>query len=170
MTMAPARTELDVVRRAVEAVVDPELPVLTLAQLGVIRDVRLAGTADGHVVVEITPTYSGCPAMEVIAGDVADAVRATGHEVEVSLVLAPAWTTDWISDEGRKVLQDNGIAPPSPVRGPVLVELGQRPPRPACPLCGATDVEELSRFASTACQSLWRCRSCREPFNQVKPL
>lgn len=170
MTAAPPQAGFDVVRRAVEAVVDPELPVLTLAQLGVIRDVRPAGPGDERVVVEITPTYSGCPAMEVIAGDIADAVRATGHEVEVRLVLAPAWTTDWISDEGRKVLQDNGIAPPSRVRGVVEVELGRRPPTPACPVCGATDVEELSRFASTACQSLWRCRSCREPFNQVKPL
>jgi ring-1,2-phenylacetyl-CoA epoxidase subunit PaaD len=166
-------TALAAVRRAVEAVPDPELPVLTLGQLGVIRDVRHESAADGsaRVVVDITPTYSGCPAMEVIARDVSDVVRGTGHDVEVRLVLAPAWSTDWISAEGRKALQKNGIAPPARrAGGPVSLDVGIRRAGPACPQCGATEVEELARFGSTACKALWRCLSCREPFDYVKPL
>ena len=131
------------------------------------------------VVVEVTPTYSGCPAMEVIARDIEQAVLAAGRSVDVRLVRSPPWTTDWISSEGRKALQEAGIAPPGPTRGPVAVELLTRPggggaatpePRPACPHCGAEDVEELSRFGSTACKSLWRCLACGEPFDHVKPL
>lgn len=165
-------TDLAELRAVVEAVVDPELPVLTLGQLGVIRDVSIGPASGGAptAVVEVTPTYSGCPAMEVIVSDVAEAVRARGWRPDVRLVLAPAWTTDWISDEGRKVLQDNGIAPPAhQVNGPVPVRIGARP-TPACPQCGAADVEELARFGSTACKALWRCRACREPFDYVKPL
>lgn len=164
---------LDDVRRVVEAVPDPELPVLTLGQLGVIRAVRAESRPGGStcIVVDITPTYSGCPAMEVIAGDVADAVRGLGHAVDVRIVLSPAWTTDWISAEGRKALQANGIAPPGrPAGGPVRLDLGLRRTGPSCPQCGATDVEELARFGSTACKALWRCLSCREPFDYVKPL
>jgi ring-1,2-phenylacetyl-CoA epoxidase subunit PaaD len=166
--------ELDVVRRMVEAVPDPELPVLTLGQLGVIRDVRLQPATDAtesRVVVNITPTYSGCPAMEVIERDVAETVRRAGHDVEVRLVLAPAWTTDWITEAGRKALQDNGIAPPTAREGTtVRLDLGIRRVGPACPQCGATEVEELARFGSTACKALWRCLSCCEPFDYVKPL
>jgi ring-1,2-phenylacetyl-CoA epoxidase subunit PaaD len=164
---------LDAVRRRVEAVPDPELPVVTLGQLGVIRDVRREPAPDGsaRIVVDITPTYSGCPAMEVIARDVAETVQSTGHDVEVRLVLSPAWTTDWITNEGRKALQENGIAPPARRQdGPVLIELGTRRVGPTCPQCGAIDVEELARFGSTACKALWRCLSCREPFDYVKPL
>jgi ring-1,2-phenylacetyl-CoA epoxidase subunit PaaD len=166
-------TALGNVRRVVDAVPDPELPVLTLGQLGVIRNVRPESALDGsnRIVVEITPTYSGCPAMEVIARDVAEAVTSSGHDVEVRLVLAPAWTTDWISAEGRKALQENGIAPPALRHdGPVRVDLGIRRVGPSCPQCGASDVEELARFGSTACKALWRCLSCREPFDYVKPL
>ena len=172
-TAPTAPTGLDAVRRVVEAVPDPELPVLSLGQLGVIRDVRTEPAPDGsaRIVVDITPTYSGCPAMEVMAGDIADAVRATGHDVEVRLVLSPAWTTDWISAEGRKALLENGIAPPEPRHGGAVgLELGIRRVGPTCPQCGAPDVEELARFGSTACKSLWRCLSCREPFDYVKPL
>jgi ring-1,2-phenylacetyl-CoA epoxidase subunit PaaD len=164
---------LDDVRRVVEAVPDPELPVLTLGQLGVIRAVREEPVPGGstHIVVDITPTYSGCPAMEVIAADVADAVRSMGLAVDVRLVLSPAWTTDWITVEGRKALQANGIAPPArPAGGPVRLDLGLHRAGPTCPQCGATDVEELARFGSTACKALWRCLSCREPFDYVKPL
>jgi ring-1,2-phenylacetyl-CoA epoxidase subunit PaaD len=173
-TPAPMLT-LDAVRRRVEAVLDPELPVLTLGQLGVIRGVR-PGAGEGDVVVEITPTYSGCPAVEAMSHDVADAVRASGYRPHVTVVLSPPWSTDWISAEGRKALSDNGIAPPGRVSGrPVPVEIGS--PRmaraggdPVCPLCGAAEVEELARFGSTACKALWRCRACREPFDYVKPL
>lgn len=172
-TLAGADIDLDEVRRRVDAVPDPELPVLTLGQLGVIRRVDLAVDDDGaaRVVVAITPTYSGCPAMEVIAADVAEAVRSCGFAPDVRMVLSPAWTTDWITDEGRAALLEAGIAPPTHrLDAPVPVQIGVRPPTPDCPQCGAGDVEELARFGSTACKALWRCRACGEPFDYVKPL
>jgi ring-1,2-phenylacetyl-CoA epoxidase subunit PaaD len=168
--------DLEAVRRRVEAVPDPELPVISLGQLGVIRDVRVAEGEAGSVIVAITPTYSGCPAMEVISRDVADAVRAAGYRPDVRLVLSPPWSTDWISAEGRTALSAAGIAPPHRVSGgPVAVRIGRaqptpaEPATPACPLCGSAAVEELAHFGSTACKALWRCLSCREPFDYVKP-
>lgn len=160
-------------REVAGAVVDPELPVLTLADLGVLRDVRTE--RNGTVVVEVTPTYTGCPAMGTIRADVLAALHAAGHEqVEVRTVLAPAWTTDWISAEGRRKLAGAGIAPPgtAPVRaaGPVPLELGPRRRTAACPLCGGEDTEELSEFGATACTALRRCRRCREPFEHVKEI
>ena len=162
--------DLEEVRRRVLAVPDPELPVLTLGQLGVVRDVR-RDVDGGGVTVDITPTYSGCPAMEVIARDVEEAVRACGHVAVVRIVLSPPWTTDWISDQGRKALQKAGIAPPALRRdGPVPVTIGSGRAGPVCPQCGAGHVEELARFGSTACKALWRCLACGEPFDYVKPL
>lgn len=150
-------------RAVVAAVPDPELPVVTIEDLGVLRDVRVED--DGHVVVEITPTYSGCPAMDAIRADVLGRLRAQGHDdVEVRLVLSPAWTTDWITDTGRTALREFGIAPPHPA-GPVALTLSVR-----CPRCGSPDTREISRFGSTACKSLWTCRSCLEPFDHVKAL
>jgi ring-1,2-phenylacetyl-CoA epoxidase subunit PaaD len=129
----------------------------------VLRDVRIG--PDGRVVVEITPTYSGCPAMDAIRADVLARLAECGYEdAEVRLVLAPAWTTDWISDAGRAALGEHGIAPPHPA-GPVSLKLSVR-----CPLCGSPDTREVSRFGSTACKSLWTCRSCLEPFDHVKAL
>lgn len=160
-------------RTVAEQVTDPELPTLTLADLGVLRDVRTEG--DGAVVVEITPTYSGCPAMGVMRADLLRALHEAGFaDVDVRTVLSPAWTSDWISVEGRRKLAAAGIAPPgdAPVRpdGPVPLQLG--PPRRTadCPLCGSADTEELSEFGSTACKALRRCRSCREPFEHVKEI
>jgi ring-1,2-phenylacetyl-CoA epoxidase subunit PaaD len=160
-------------RRVAESVVDPELPLLTLADLGVLRDVRTEG--DGTVVVEITPTYSGCPAMGVMRADLVHALHRAGYpRVDVRTVLAPAWSTDWITAEGRRKLTEAGIAPPAeaPPRpdGPVPLDLG--PPRRAasCPLCGSPDTEELSEFGATACTALRRCRRCREPFEHVKEI
>jgi ring-1,2-phenylacetyl-CoA epoxidase subunit PaaD len=165
---AASRTAVDALRRRLEAVPDPELPVLTLGQLGVVRAVRVDGDT---AVVEVTPTYSGCPAMAVITEDLAAEARAAGYRADVRTVLSPPWTTDWISPEGRKALSDNGIAPPGPVAGgPVAVTIGRGPGRPRCPLCGSGDVEELARFGSTACKALWRCLDCREPFDYLKPL
>ncbi|WP_460459120.1 1,2-phenylacetyl-CoA epoxidase subunit PaaD [Angustibacter peucedani] len=166
---------LDAARAAAAAVPDPEVPVLTVADLGVLRSVDLAD--DGAVDVVITPTYSGCPAMGTIEDDVRQAVRSAGFaEVRVRTVLTPAWTTDWMSDGGRRKLAEYGIAPPGRrSAGPVPLTLG-RPSadaaahRPACPQCGSTDVSELSRFGSTACKSLWRCESCREPFDHFKAI
>jgi ring-1,2-phenylacetyl-CoA epoxidase subunit PaaD len=152
-------------------VVDPELPVLTLADLGVLRDVRTED--DGTVVVEITPTYSGCPAMGVMRADLVHTLHDAGFAlVDVRTVLAPAWTTDWISAEGRRKLAEAGIAPPGAAAarspGPVPLDLAQ-PPRPvACPLCGSADTEEVSEFGATACTALRRCRECQEPFEHVK--
>jgi ring-1,2-phenylacetyl-CoA epoxidase subunit PaaD len=174
-TLSPAIALADL-RRVVEAVNDPELPVLTLGQLGVIRAVAPGAVtpAGPTALVDVTPTYSGCPAMEVIVADIAEVVRAAGWQAEVRVVLAPPWTTDWISDEGRTVLRDNGIAPPARrVDGPVPVRIGARPGpdgSPTCPQCESVDVEELARFGSTACKALWRCLRCREPFDYLKPL
>jgi ring-1,2-phenylacetyl-CoA epoxidase subunit PaaD len=168
-------TALEAAWHAAAQVPDPEVPVLTVADLGVLRDVRLLD--DGAVEVVITPTYSGCPAMHTIAADVRAAVQGVGFDdVRVRTVLSPAWTTDWMSDDGRRKLAEYGIAPPSPRRdGPVPLALGGRATggaasRPACPQCGSTDVRELSRFGSTACKSLWRCESCREPFDHFKAI
>jgi ring-1,2-phenylacetyl-CoA epoxidase subunit PaaD len=160
-------------RAVAETVTDPELPTLTLADLGVLRDVRTQ--SDGTVVVEITPTYSGCPAMGVMRADLLHALHEAGFpDVDVRTVLSPAWSTDWISEDGRRKLAAGGIAPPgkAPVRttGPVPLQLGPSRRAAACPLCGSPDTEELSEFSSTACKALRRCRSCREPFEHVKEI
>lgn len=150
---------------AVGEVADPEVPVLTIADLGVLRGVRHEGD---EVVVTITPTYSGCPAMDLIKHEVEltlDSLRLNGR---VETVLSPAWTTDWMSDEGKAKLTEYGIAPPTghrAVGGPVSLSLTIR-----CPLCGSPDTTELSRFGSTSCKSLWRCNSCREPFDHFKAI
>ncbi|MCU1693432.1 MAG: phenylacetate-CoA oxygenase subunit PaaJ [Frankiales bacterium] len=155
-------TALDEVRAAVARVTDPEIPVLTLEDLGVLRDVQVEGR---HVVVTLTPTYSGCPALQEIEQDVRAALA--GYDVEVRTVLSPAWTTDWMTDAGRARLEAYGIAPPQPrPAGPVALVLS--PPRLRCPQCGSSDTEELSRFGPTSCQAMWRCRSCREPFGHFR--
>ncbi len=159
-------THTSVVWAAAAGVLDPEVPVLTIADLGVLREAEVLD--DGTAVVTVTPTYSGCPAMDVIRRDVDQAVRAAGFaRVEVRTVLSPAWTTDWMTDEGRRALAEYGVAPPSPVRGdgPVAVALSVR-----CPQCGSPRTRETSRFGSTACKSLWVCEDCREPFDHFKAL
>lgn len=144
------------------AVADPEIPVLTLADLGVLRRVDVAD--DGAVRVEITPTYSGCPAMDVIAQDIRAALADAGFtRVEVATVLAPAWTTDWMSDAGREKLRAYGIAPPA---GGACGAGADAPP--ACPRCASPRTERISQFGATACQALWRCLDCREPFDHFK--
>lgn len=153
-------------RDAVSAVVDPEIRVVTIDELGILRSVDTA--PDGHVTVTITPTYSGCPAMDVIRADIRTALAAAGHgDAEVVTVLRPAWSTDLISAAGREKLAEAGIAPPSPAHRPGVVPLTLAV---RCPQCGSPDTEELSRFGSTACKSLWRCRACAEPFDRIKPL
>ncbi len=149
------------------AVTDPELPVLTLADLGVLRSVTT--TATGAVVVTLRPTYSGCPAVQAMRDDVRDALlRGGATEVDVRMVLAPAWTSDDITAEGRAKLAAAGIAPPTggPRTGPIDLRLTRT--APPCPLCGSADTELLSAFGSTACRSLHRCLSCREPFEGIK--
>jgi ring-1,2-phenylacetyl-CoA epoxidase subunit PaaD len=149
------------VRTAVAAVVDPEIRVVTIEDLGILREITVDD--DGRATVTITPTYSGCPAMDVIRTDVARAATAAGaRAVDVRTVLSPAWSTDRISEAGRVKLAAAGIAPPGPTR-PVVLPLSVR-----CPRCGSPSTEELSRFGSTACKSLWRCTECQEPFDHVK--
>lgn len=171
--VAGSEVDLAEVERAVRDVPDPEIPVLTIDDLGVIRDVERVdvGGVPG-LRVTITPTYSGCPAMEAMAAGVEQAGRAHGIPVEVVTRLAPAWTTDWMSASGRDKLRRFGIAPPTGERahgsGPVPVGLSVRVV--ACPQCGSEDTEEVARFGSTACKALRRCRSCREPFDEFKTI
>jgi ring-1,2-phenylacetyl-CoA epoxidase subunit PaaD len=149
---------------------DPEIPTLTIADLGILRSVD--DTHDG-VVVTITPTYSGCPAMREISADVQARLNRAGFgRVMVATQLAPPWTTDWITAEGRRKLAEAGIAPPTPVAhrsGPVPLTLGL-PPSPSCPRCGSADTRLTARFGATACKSLHRCDACGEPFEAVKSL
>ncbi|MEU5194123.1 1,2-phenylacetyl-CoA epoxidase subunit PaaD [Streptomyces scabiei] len=168
MVTTPAETRR--ARHIAEQVPDPELPMLTLADLGVLREVEL--TEDGTVVASLTPTYSGCPAMAEMRADVAARLSAAGYaRVEIRTVLNPPWTTDWITDAGRRKLTEHGIAPPGTApRGPVPLLLSPIRRSVACPLCGSADTEETSRFAATSCKSLWRCRACREPFEHVKEI
>ncbi|WP_347057059.1 1,2-phenylacetyl-CoA epoxidase subunit PaaD [Blastococcus sp. HT6-30] len=159
-------------RAVAETVTDPELPMLTLADLGVLCDVR---EEEGTVVVEITPTYSGCPAMGVMRADLLHALHAAGFaDVDVRTVLSPAWSTDRITATGRRKLAEAGIAPPGPAPeaapGPVPLQLGRARRTADCPLCGSPDTDQLSEFGATACTALRRCRSCREPFEHVKEI
>ncbi len=154
-----ACTRLDAAWEVLAQVPDPEIPVLTLMDLGIVRG--LNETAAGLEVV-LTPTYSGCPATEAIADDVRKALARFG-EIEVRLQRAPAWTTEWISEDGRRKLADYGIAPPGPV-------IAITPHFPACPRCGSRQAERLSAFGSTPCKSMYRCRACQEPFEYFKAI
>ena len=148
---------------AAASVVDPEIPVLTIADLGVLRGVSLDGD---HVEVAITPTYSGCPAMNMIALEIEIALERAGfRRPKVRTVLSPAWTTDWMSEEGRQKLRDYGIAPPQASHSRRAL-FGEQ--TVACPQCGSEKTELLSEFGSTSCKALWRCKSCREPFDYFK--
>ncbi len=147
-------------------VLDPELPVVTIEDLGILRDVTEDDQKRVHV--QITPTYSGCPAMETIRTDLIDALTQAGYRrVCVEFVLSPAWTSDWLTDEAHAKLAAYGVAPPTAASssGPVALALSVR-----CPQCGSLDTRESSHFGSTACKSLWVCRSCSEPFDHFKPL
>ena len=159
-------SDADLRRRAWDAaarVVDPEIPVLTIADLGVLREVEVS---DGHVEVAITPTYSGCPAMNMIALEIELALEREGFaKPKIRTVLSPAWTTDWMSDDGRRKLRDYGIAPPQAASSRrALFGLQEV----ACPQCGSKNTELLSEFGSTSCKALWRCKACREPFDYFK--
>jgi ring-1,2-phenylacetyl-CoA epoxidase subunit PaaD len=148
---------------AAARVVDPEIPVLTIADLGVLREVTVK---NGNVEVAITPTYSGCPAMNMIALEIELALEREGfRHPKIRTVLSPAWTTDWMSEDGRRKLREYGIAPPLPSSSRrALFGLQEV----ACPQCGSKDTELISEFGSTSCKALWRCLSCREPFDYFK--
>jgi ring-1,2-phenylacetyl-CoA epoxidase subunit PaaD len=148
---------------AAAEVVDPEIPVLSIADLGVLRDVRVTGDT---VEMVITPTYSGCPAMRMVEVEIEAALRAAGiDKLRITTVLSPAWTTDWLSDEGRRKLAEYGIAPP---HGAVSRRALFAADAVACPRCGSGRTERLAEFGSTSCKALYRCRACAEPFDYFK--
>ena len=163
---------------ALDVLTDPEIPVVTLREMGILRDVHVHGN---DVEVVITPTYSGCPAMEQIHDDIVHTVQALGVSVRVTTQLAPAWTTDWMTPHARDKLRDYGIAPPAMCSHATPAENGQssivlqfarktatREVVP-CPRCGSHETTETSHFGSTACKSLYKCLSCMEPFDYFKP-
>ncbi|WP_077036156.1 1,2-phenylacetyl-CoA epoxidase subunit PaaD [Pelomonas sp. KK5] len=166
--MDQACTRLEAAWEVLRQIPDPEVPVITLDELGIVRDLR--ETAGGLEVV-LTPTYSGCPATELIQDDVKAALARFG-EIEITMQRAPAWTTDWISDEGRRKLKEYNIVPPGRVEGSQPLRLVHRNAltKLACPRCGSEHTEKLSAFGSTACKALYRCLACREPFEYFKPL
>jgi ring-1,2-phenylacetyl-CoA epoxidase subunit PaaD len=161
---------LDLAREIAESVPDPELPMLTLADLGILREV----SADGErVIVSLTPTYSGCPALAEMRGDLARRLAAAGLDAEVRTVLSPPWSSDWITSAGRRKLAAAGIAPPLPAPrrgGPVPLALAPVGRDVACPLCGAPGAGLAAMFGSTACKALYRCRACGEAFEYVKEI
>lgn len=152
------------IRNIVSTVQDPEIPVLTIEDLGILRDIRVEGDA---IEIVITPTYSGCPAMDMIAVNIRAALQAHGYEkVKVTTILDPPWTTDWISEDGKAKLRQYGIAPPVGTANKNAL-LGEEKKVP-CPHCGSGDTELISLFGSTACKSLYRCKACLEPFDYFK--
>ena len=162
---------VDAVWALLEQVCDPEIPVLTLHDLGILREVREAD--DGQLEVVITPTYSGCPAMDQIEEDIRAALSAQQIHARVVTQLAPAWTTDWMSVEGKQKLKAYGIAPPHSVKTELdVVRFAANPPSPdpvACPQCASLNTVESARFGSTACKAMYRCLNCKEPFDYFKP-
>jgi ring-1,2-phenylacetyl-CoA epoxidase subunit PaaD len=168
----PVAARIERAWQVLDGVPDPEVPVLSVRDLGLVRDVRAEG---GGLVAVLTPTYSGCPATEQIQADVVRALEAAGlGPATVELRRAPAWTTDWISAEGRRKLRDYGIVPPGPTDAAQGVPLRFVPRRAAvplaCPRCASSATERIAAFGSTACKALWRCRACGEPFEHFKPL
>ncbi|MES2785495.1 MAG: 1,2-phenylacetyl-CoA epoxidase subunit PaaD [Pseudomonadota bacterium] len=164
-------TQLSAIDRAwqlLESIPDPEIPVVSIRELGILREIN---ERDGSLEVVITPTYSGCPAMGQIEDDVRAALAGDGLAATVVMKLAPAWTTDWITADAREKLKKYGIAPPRPAHSSNIVQLMR--PRPAseanCPHCGSADTTETSHFGSTACKALYKCLSCLEPFDYFKP-
>ena len=174
MTMTATATD---VLAAVRAIPDPEIPVITIEGLGILRSAEV-DEASGAVQVVITPTYSGCPAMRAIEDQITRVCRAHGLQAVVTTALSPAWSTDWITEDAREALRRFGIAPPGPVvagdgeraPGPVSVMIGRGRHTVACPRCGSAATSVLSPFGSTACKALRRCDSCGDPFDEFKAL
>ena len=161
--------------RVLETVLDPEVPVLSVVDLGIVRDVR--GDDGEGLVVAVTPTYSGCPAVEAIEADIVSALARAGlGPVRVEIRRSPAWTTDWMGDAAKEKLRAYGIAPPGAATpGEATIRLVPRAARVAtaplaCPRCESRDTERISPFGATACKALWRCRACREPFEHMKAI
>ena len=163
--MVTEATSLDEARAwaAAAAVPDPEVPCVTVADLGILRWVRMQ---DGVAVAGVTPTYSGCPAVLAIELAVEAALLQAGFEARIERVMSPPWTTDWVTDEGREKLRAYGIAPPVESTGSKLALFGETTVH--CPKCGSPDTEKLSEFGSTACKAHYRCCACHEPFDYFK--
>ncbi len=158
----------DLLRETLYKVTDPEIPVLSIMDMGIIRDIDI-DIEEKNLHIKITPTYSGCPAMDTIAMDIKSAVEKIGYEAEVELVLSPAWTTDWITPQGRKALEEYGIAAPlSETQDKLALINGERIVK--CTLCGSTNTKMISQFGSTACKALFQCEDCLEPFDYFKCL
>ncbi len=166
--MAP---DLELARRTAAAVVDPELPMLTLGELGVLRQVAFDA---GRVVIDITPTYTGCPALEAMSADLIASLNDAGFSsVEVRVCLSPPWSSDQITAEGRAALRRAGIAPPGPApvgQGPIPLNLQPTVHRVRCPRCDSTQTEQVSAFGATSCKAMYRCRVCLEPFERFKEI
>ena len=159
--MVTTQTEAEgAIRSILDGITDPEIPVLTIADIGMLRDVRVG--EDGSVTVSITPTYSGCPAMEVIRSDIMSALAEQGYSAQVEMVFNPAWTTEWMTDDAKRKLAGYGIAPPGSVIDVV--------PEVLCPNCAGASTRVVSEFGSTACKRLMVCTSCGEPFDQFKEI
>lgn len=153
-------------RPILEKVSDPEIPVLSIMEMGVVRTATINGK---KVKVQITPTYSGCPAMDVIGDDIKKALEEEGYEAEIELILSPAWTTDWITEKGRKALEEYGIAPPLSEEADKAVLLDNKR-MVKCTNCGSTNTRLISQFGSTACKAQFQCNQCQEPFDYFKCL
>jgi ring-1,2-phenylacetyl-CoA epoxidase subunit PaaD len=180
VVIANAALTTDFAWEVLHSVLDPEVPVVSICDLGIVRDVQMHGERGLNVV--LTPTYSGCPATELIAKETTNALATAGfYPVNLTTVHAPAWTSDWISAEGREKLRRYGIAPPGPAAGNVAGQdivlrympqgraSNQAAPALDCPRCGSVNTERLSAFGSTACKALYRCLACKEPFEHFKP-
>jgi ring-1,2-phenylacetyl-CoA epoxidase subunit PaaD len=165
----------DTVLKILENVTDPEIPILSVMDMGIVRDIKISpkkqGILNNEVMIEviITPTYTGCPAMSVIAANIKFELIANGYKnVKVSEILSPAWTTDWITERGKQRLKEYGIAPPVAKARLDKMLFETTPPSVSCPQCGSKNTELLSEFGSTACKSLMRCIDCLEPFDYFK--
>lgn len=169
--MSAAAATRDEIFEILDAVKDPEVPVLSVVELGIVRDVRVDGEA---VTVTLTPTYSGCPAMRVIEEDITAALMERGlGPVRIETVYAPAWTTDWLTDDAKRKLEAYGIAPPGRAAHETLVSLTRAPSAaatPRCPYCHSRDTVIKSEFGSTACKSICFCRACSQPFEMFKAI
>ena len=169
MSGTPAtRPTRDAILAILDTVMDPEVPVLSVRELGIVRDVEV--DPSGAVTVTVTPTYSGCPAIQVIEHDITSALHDAGiADVRIEAVYSPAWTSDWIPEPARAKLKAYGIAPPALAAGTTdLVQLLRAPRSPQCPYCDSRDTEVRSEFGSTACKSICWCRACRQPFEEFK--
>ncbi len=165
--MTTAQLNIDkVLYEILESVSDPEIPVLSIVEMGVVRSAKMK---DGKVMVEITPTYSGCPAMDVIGDDIKSAFKSKGYDAKVELILSPAWTTDWITTKGRTALEKYGIASPLDAIADKEALLGNKKVV-KCPQCGSLNTKLVSQFGSTACKAFFQCEACLEPFDYFKCL